>query len=170
MEIFNARRITRIGVTAAIYVVVTFLCSSFAYGEVQLRISEALMLLCLFNSDFVIALVLGCFISNLNSPLGLMDVVFGTGAPLAAAVPMYLLRKRINLPVASLFPVVSNAFIVAWELKLVFNAPYWASAGWVALGGFVCVSILGVILIGALSRNKTFMRLIMAGSAEESQG
>lgn len=46
MEIFNSRRITNIGVVAAIYVVVTLLGSGLAYGQVQFRISEALVLLC----------------------------------------------------------------------------------------------------------------------------
>ena len=38
MEIFSARRLTNMGLIAAIYVVATMLCSSLAYGQVQFRI------------------------------------------------------------------------------------------------------------------------------------
>ena len=164
MEIFNARRITNIGVMAALYVVATLLCSPLAYGEVQFRISELLMLLCFFNKDYIISMTIGCFIANLFSPLGFIDAGFGTAATLIAAVLIYLTRNKVNLAVASLFPVISNAFIVAAELKIVSNAPYWVSAAWVALGEFVCVSVLGVIVVTALSKNKSFMKLIMTGS------
>ena len=54
MEIFSARRLTNMGLIAAIYVVATMLCSSLAYGQVQFRISEVLMLLCYFNKDYII--------------------------------------------------------------------------------------------------------------------
>ncbi len=165
MEIFSARRITSIGVVAAIYVVVTLLCSNFAYGQVQFRISEMLMLLCFYNKDYIISMVLGCFLANIFSSLGAVDLVFGTSATLIAAVLMYVCRKKTNLFVSSLFPVVSNALIVGAELKLVLGLPFWVNAAYVALGELVCVTVLGVIVFKALERNKGFMKLIMAGQS-----
>ena len=85
MEIFSARRLTNMGLIAAIYVVATMLCSSLAYGQVQFRISEVLMLLCYFNKDYIISLSIGCLIVNLFSTLGMVDVVFGTLATVVAA-------------------------------------------------------------------------------------
>ena len=118
MEIFSARRLTNMGLIAAIYVAATMLCSSLAYGQVQFRISEVLMLLCYFNKDYIISLSTGCLIVNLFSTLGMVDVVFGTLATVVAAVLIYLLRNKVNLVVASLFPVISNAVIVGFELTL----------------------------------------------------
>ena len=111
------------GLIAAIYVVATMLCSSLAYGQVQFRISEVLMLLCYFNKDYIISLSIGCLIVNLFSTLGMVDVVFGTLATVVAAVLIYLLRNKVNLVVASLFPVISNAVIVGFELTYVFKTP-----------------------------------------------
>lgn len=162
MEVFNARRITRIGAVAAIYVVLTVSLSFLSYRDIQFRVAEALMLLCLFDKDYVFALTIGCFISNLFSPMN-WDIVVGTSATLVAAVPMYLLRKPESLPrmiLCSLFPVISNGFIVALELKLAFGSPYWLSAATVALGEFVCVTLLGVVLFSQLRKNKAFMRMI----------
>ncbi len=164
MELFNARRITNIGVMTAVYVVATLLCSPLAYKEIQFRVSELLMLFCFFNKDYIISMSMGCFIANLFSPLGFVDVGFGTSATIAAALLIYLCRNKVNLFVASLFPVVSNGLIIAAELKYVSNAPYWLSVGTVALGEFVCVSIIGVIVVGNLSKNKGFMKLIMTGT------
>ena len=166
MEFFNARRITNIGVVAAIYVVLTLLFSGLSYGSVQFRFSEALVLLCFFNKDYIISMTLGCFIANLFSPVGLIDTIVGTLATLISVLLIYAFRKNDNtlrLALCSLFPVVINGLMVAAELKYVSDLPFWLSAGQVALGEFVCVSIIGVVLVKALSRNKSFMKLVMAG-------
>jgi uncharacterized membrane protein len=168
MEIFNTRRITNIGVMTALYVVATLACSPLAYGQVQFRVSELLMLLCFFNKDYIISMTLGCFIVNIFSPLGVIDVAFGTSATLIAALLIYLLRNRTNLFVASLFPVISNAVLVGAELTILYGDPFPINAGWVALGEFVCVSILGVIVVSALAKNKGFMKLVTAGVENRS--
>ena len=157
MEIFSARRLTNMGLIAAIYVVATMLCSSLAYGQVQFRISEVLMLLCYFNKDYIISLSIGCLIVNLFSTLGMVDVVFGTLATVVAAVLIYLL-----------FPVISNAVIVGFELTYVFKTPLLVNMGWVALGEFVCVTIVGVILIKALMKNKYFSKLVTFGMSDQA--
>ena len=133
MEIFSARRLTNMGLIAAIYVVATMLCSSLAYGQVQFRISEV-----------------------------------GTLATVVAAVLIYLLRNKVNLVVASLFPVISNAVIVGFELTYVFKTPLLVNMGWVALGEFVCVTIVGVILIKALMKNKYFSKLVTFGMSDQA--
>ncbi len=168
MENFTARRITRIGVIAALYVVLTISLSFISYNDIQFRIAEALMLLCFFDKDYIVALTVGCFIANLFSPMS-WDIVVGTSATLAAAIPMYLLRKEGSLPrmiICSLFPVISNGFIVAAELYFLFDMPYWASVASVAFGEFVCVTILGVALFSQLSKNKPFMKMISEKSSQ----
>lgn len=162
MEIFNSRRIASIGVVAAIYVVLTLLCSSFAYGQVQFRISECLILLCFFNRDYIISMTLGCFITNIFSSVGPIDTVVGTLHTLISVAVIFACRNKLPLWAASLSPSIFG-FIIAIELKYVFGLPFFASWGWIALGEFVCVTILGVVLMTALSKNKQFMKLIMAG-------
>ena len=168
MEYFNSRRITNIGVMTALYVVATLACSPLAYGQVQFRVSEMLMLLCYFNKDYIISMTLGCVIVNIFSPLGFMDVVFGTAATLIAALLIYCTRNKVNLLVASLFPVVANGLIVGAELTYLFHENFFVNAGFVALGEFVCVSVLGVIVVGALSKNESFMKLIMSGTNKKT--
>ena len=174
VEIFSARRLTRIGMVTAIYVVATLLCAPLAYDAVQFRVSEMLMLLCCYNKDYIISMTLGCFLANIFSSLGVIDLVFGMSATVIAAALMYLTRRKVHMVVSSLFPVVSNAFIVGAELKLVFGDPFWINVGYVALGEFVCVTLLGVAVFKFLEKNKGFMKLIAAGEddakAAERQG
>ncbi|MBR6102001.1 MAG: QueT transporter family protein [Ruminococcus sp.] len=166
MEIFSTRRLTRIGVITALYVVTTLLCAPLAYNAVQFRVSEMLMLLCCYNKDYILSLSIGCFLSNLFSTLGTVDMLFGTAATVIAAVLMYLTRKKADLFVSSLFPVVSNALLVGLELKIVFGDPFWINAGYIAIGELVCISLLGVIVFKALEKNAGFMKLIAAETAD----
>ena len=89
-------------------------------------------------------------------------------ATVVAAVLIYLLRNKVNLVVASLFPVISNAVIVGFELTYVFKTPLLVNMGWVALGEFVCVTIVGVILIKALMKNKYFSKLVTFGMSDQA--
>ena len=164
MELINSRRMMNIGVMTALYVLLTILCAPLAYDQVQLRISELLMLLCFFNKDYIFSLTVGCFISNMMSSLGFADVGFGSMATLASAVLIYAFREKINLLVASIFPVVINGFVIAAELHFIQGLPFWESVVYVSLGEFICVSVIGVFVIGMLSKKKGFMKVIMTGN------
>lgn len=167
MSRFNAHRIANIGVVAAIYVVLTVVGGDLSYGPIQFRVAEALMLLCFFSKDYILALTLGCLIANIYSTVGPIDTVVGTSATLIAGILIYLFRKEDSLSrmiICSLFPVVANGFLVGAELNLVLKLPFWLSVGEVALGEFVCVTILGVVIFKLLSKNKGFMKLICSES------
>ena len=165
MENFSARRITRVGVTAAIYVAITLIGAPFAYGSVQFRISEALMLLCFYNKDHIAALSIGCLLANIFSTVGMIDTIVGTAATVIAGVLIYLFRKEgstVRLIICSLFPVILNALIIGAEITALSKTPvsFWVMAADIALGEFVCVSIVGVLLFKTLEHNKEFMRVI----------
>ena len=160
MKKINIKDIVMYASIAAIYVVLTWLFGSLSYGPIQFRISEVLVLLCFFNKKYFIPLTIGCLISNIMSPNAL-DIVFGT---LATMISLFFICKSKNLFVASLFPVVFNGLIVALELT-VFSGIYDLElylfyASTVALGEFVCVSILGVLLFTILKKNEEFMKMI----------
>ncbi len=157
MKNLSTKRLAKLAVVSAIYVALTLSLSFMAYGNIQFRIAEALMLLCFYKKDYGISLILGCLIVNLFSPMGLVDVVFGT---LATVVAVALIYISPNIYVASLMSVVSNAIIVGAEIWWAFDMPFAISAIEVAAGEFVCVSILGVVLFKVLEKNSRFMRMI----------
>lgn len=117
----TSERIAHIGVIAAIYAAATLVAilflGSLAWGPVQFRISEALVVLALFTPDAIPGLTLGCVVANAanivlggTGTLGLLDVVFGSFATFVGA---YFTWKFRNKPVvAVLGPVLANALIV----------------------------------------------------------
>ena len=88
-----------------------------------------------------------------------LDMVFGTAATVLAVLLIYI---SPNIYIASLAPVVTNAFIVGFELYYFLDLPFWLSCFQVAFGEFVCVSVLGVILFKLFEKNKRFMELLVS--------
>ncbi|MFI3329462.1 MAG: QueT transporter family protein [bacterium] len=157
-------------VIASIYVVVTYLCAPLSYGGIQFRISEALVLICFYNKKYIIPLTIGCAIANILSPFGILDIVVGSSATLIALV---LVSKCKNIFIASLMPVATSV-IIGFELAIMNFDTYAFSLSnfdflmfllfsvQVAIGQFVCVSIVGVLLWKKLETKKDFMTLIEA--------
>lgn len=146
-------------VVATIYFILTYFTASFSFLGVQVRIAEALVLLCFFRRDYTIGLTIGCIIANLISPLGMWDVLFGTLATLLSCLLVSFMRHMF---IATLLPVIINGFVVGAELYFLLEEPFWLNVGLVALGEFVAVSILGYILFMVLGKKKYFQGLILA--------
>jgi uncharacterized membrane protein len=107
-----SKRIAVIGLTAAIYFVLTFALGSFAFLGVQFRISEVLCLLVFINPVFAPGVIMGCFISNMFSPIMIPDIIFGT---LHTAISVWLITRTKKLELAALIPVLF-CFIIGAEL------------------------------------------------------
>lgn len=153
------RFITDQAIIAGVYVALTLAFSQFSYLGVQFRFGEILVLLPFFRKDYAFGLVLGCAIANLFSPLGYIDVIFGTLATLLSVVAIAYSKK---LWLATIFPVVFNAIIVGLELHFVLGLPFWLSAGQVALGQFVVISLIGYAVFMNLRKNKRFLEVVRA--------
>ena len=148
--------IVHAGVIAAIYVVLTYVSAllNLAYGEVQFRISEALMVLPVFTPAAIPGLTIGCVIANLSSPFGWVDIVCGSFATLLATIFAYLVRnvRFKKLPVlAPLGAVIFNAVIVGAEIAFFMPegftwAAFLAAALSVGLGELVVCYVLGLPL------------------------
>ena len=110
-------------VIAALYAGLTDAASilNVAYGSIQFRFSEALTILACISPAAIPGLTIGCFLGNITSPYGLVDIVCGTLATFLAAILSYKTRsiKFKNLPLISVFfPVLTNAIIVGLEITL----------------------------------------------------
>ncbi|MBZ4670101.1 MAG: hypothetical protein PWQ76_629 [Clostridiales bacterium] len=159
MKNFSTKRIARIAIVAALYFALTLAVAPIAFGQVQFRVSEILVLLCFYNKDYCYSMGLGCLLANFFSPMWTLDVPFGTLATVIAVVLMVVLGK--NLLIASLFPVIINGIIVGLELYVAFGGlPLWMFMASVAFGELVVVTIVGVPVFKLLEKNQTFMKLI----------
>ena len=149
----NTSTIAVIGITAAIYMVATLAFAPIAFGPVQFRISEIMVLLAWVNPTFAPGLILGCALANLFSPLGVIDVLFGT---LHTFCSVMMIKRTKNMYLASLWPTVFS-FIIGYELKYAFAAPFVASTLSVMLGEFICISLIGCIVFTFIRKNNTVM-------------
>jgi uncharacterized membrane protein len=154
----SSRFLVRAAVYAALYAVLTLApgLNAMAYGPVQFRVSETLMVFACFDPAAVAGLTVGCAIANLGSPMMPVDTVVGSLLTLAAGLVMYRVGPRV---VALAAPVVVNAFGVAAMLALVLDLPYWASALWVGIGEAAVLFTLGLALFFAVRRHRELFGL-----------
>lgn len=114
-----SRRVAIIGMTAAVYFVLTIALSSLSYGDVQFRISEIMNLLAFINPVFAPGIILGCLLSNIFSPFAVVDMIVGT---LESALVMFLIIRTKKLSLACLYPVV-GCLIIAVEVMFFYLEP-----------------------------------------------
>lgn len=147
--------VTHAAIIAAIYVVLTIAGASFSYGEVQVRISEALTILPVFTPAAIPGLFIGCFLSNLLGQGIMLDVIAGSLTTLIAAYLTWLLRNKSRY-LAVLPPIVLNALIVPFILKYGYALPLPIPFMMLTVGAGEVIScgILGLLLHKVISNYK----------------
>ena len=120
----RVRFIAQAAMIAAIYDVLTLLGASFSYGEVQVRISEALTILPVFTPAAIPGVFLGCLLSNILGGCVLPDIIFGS----LVIVP-FVLKYAYMTPLPIPFMMLT-----------------------VGIGEVISCGVLGLILHAALGR------------------
>lgn len=143
---------------AAIYVVITIIFAPIGFGEIQIRISEALTILPFFTSAAIPGLFIGCLIGNILGGAIIPDIIVGSLATLCAACCTYFLRNK-NRFLAPVAPIVFNAFAVPFVLRYGYGVPLPIPFMMltVGIGQFISCGILGMILMTALSKYKNIL-------------
>ena len=144
---------------AAIYVVLTVVGASLAFGEVQIRFAEALTILPVFTPAAIPGLFVGCLIGNTLGGAILPDIIFGSLATLIGAIFTWSLRNKSKF-LAPVPPVVANIIVVPFVLKYAYGSEGIFAMFFVTIGAseFVVCGIIGMILLFALNpvRNVIF--------------
>ena len=159
MRKFTVRDLTLAAMVAALYAVMGYFGNIFGltFGPVQCRFAEALTVLPFVFPAAAPGLVVGCFLTNLLSLYGPLDMVFGT---LATAIAAWLTMKMPKWYLAALPPILVNALILApmwaWTDVGAVNTAFWVACGWNALTflpaeAAVCY-VLGTPLLKLLPR------------------
>lgn len=164
------RRLARYSIIAALYVALSLVLGTFSFGSIQLRISEALIILVMFEKDNIIPITLGCFLTNaIGVAMGMnpitVDIVFGT---LATFISCLFVCKMKNKVVLSMLVVtIINSVIIGCELALlsmntfkinVFIKLFITNCFSVGVGEFISVVIMGSILYNPLKQ--VYLRLV----------
>ena len=163
MKHITSRQIALNGLIAGLYAVVTILTASFAYGNIQFRIAEALCPLVALEPSLTIGLTLGCLIANLFSTVSVLDIVIGTAATLLAC----LLTTRIKKPwLAPLPTILVNAVMVGAMLSWLYmpSEQFWYGllvfGGEVGAGEAAVLYVLGIPLYYAMKKTNFLEKLL----------
>lgn len=144
---------TQAAMIAAIYVVLTYVFAPFSFGEVQVRISEALTILPVFTPAAIPGLFIGCLIGNILGGAILPDIIFGSIATLIGAFFTWKLREKSPY-LAPIPPIVANILIVPFVLRYGYGValpiPFMMLT--VGIGEVVSCGILGMIVYFALKK------------------
>ena len=158
MKKMTVQHITIAAAVGAVYAVLSIFGSVFGitFGPVQCRFAEALCVLPFFFPETVWGLFVGCLITNLLSPYGLVDIVVGSLTTLLAAFLTSKCRKKWLAPLP---PVVCNGIFVggvlAWEqvgFTGAFGAAFALNGASVALGELIACFGLGMLLLWQLPK------------------
>ena len=121
---FTTKRLCRAGIIAALYTALTYAFAPLAFGPFQVRPAEALCILAVIYPEAILALGVGCALSNLASPYAFYDVTFGTLITLSAALFSYLVGTKLKNTTLKIFwggffPVILNAIFIPFLILFV---------------------------------------------------
>ena len=143
-------------IVGAMYAAMTLLLP-FSYLGFQFSLAELLVLLVFIDKRYIYGLTLGCLVANLGSPLGPVDMIFGT---LATFIALVLISKTKNLFIATLWPAIINGLIIGQVLYQVLGLPFFLSMAQVFFGEFVVVTLMGYFLFKRILKDQRLVEMI----------
>lgn len=163
MKNYYLKQMVFAAMIAAIYATISLVLAPFSFGNIQVRISEALTLLPIIMPVSIVGVTLGCFITNLvgvfmgANILGVLDIFVGTLATYLAAILTYKCRniKIKGIPVLSIsFPIIINALFIGLELAYAIDKSlFWIFAFEVGMGQLIACTILGIPLLKLMEKS-----------------
>ena len=156
----SIRYITKAGLIAALYVVLTWLSALLGLDKnaIQCRFSEALCVLPAFLGSCAIpGLTLGCFLANLMTGSVALDIIFGSLATLLGALGAYFLRKVAYTRASWLIPlptILANTLTVPFVIRFAYGTEdaMWFLFLTVGAGELIAAGVLGFLLTKVLAR------------------
>ena len=160
MKGFNmqkAKYITQAALIAALYAALTIGLAPIGYGGQQFRVAEAMAVLPVFTPAAIPGLFLGCILSNILSPMGLPDLIFGSTATLIAALLTRTIgeklkneRSLLRIIMIPLPAVLINTVIIGAMLAWFYDLPFSIAAVGVLIGQSGSCYGLGIPLYFAI--------------------
>ena len=163
MKKITSRQIALNGLVAGLYAAVTILTASFAYGNIQFRIAEALCPLVALEPSLTIGLTLGCLIANLFSTVSALDIIVGTAATLLACLLTRYIKKVWALPLPT---ILCNMLMVGAMLSWLYmpSEQFWNGllvfGGEVGAGEAAVLYVLGIPLYYAMKKTNFIEKLL----------
>ena len=167
MKKLTVRQITFSALVGALYVALCYFGNIFGlnFGIFQCRFAEALTVLPFLCPATAWGLFAGCVLSNLLSPYGLPDLIFGSLATLLAGLLTARCRSKWLAPLP---PVLLNGLIVgallAWYetgFTAAFPGVFLFNALSVGISELLVCCILGLPLLAVLTKTGIFSKQVV---------
>ena len=153
MKKLTTRQIALNGVVAGLYAAITILTASFAYGNIQFRIADALCVLVVLEPSLTVGLTLGCLISNIFSTVSALDIVIGTAGTLLGC----LLAARVKKDWLAVLVGAMLAYVLTPDALI---QGFFINGGEVLVGEAVVLYLLGVPLLLFFRRSGLMEKLL----------
>jgi len=150
--VLNSKFLAVTSIIASLYLVLGFSLQGIAFGNIQVRVADALYpLIGILGLPCLIGTFLGHFIFNfygfnVGIALGIGDLA----SPFIFLIPKLLIYKYgktpLTLIMTTFIHVLFVAFWVAWLLYTLFGLPFWLSIFTVGVGEFIAEILLGMPL------------------------
>lgn len=151
MRRYHVKNLVQIALIASLYVVLSLCIAPFSYGPIQIRLSEMLNLLVIYDKKYIYAVTLGCALANLASPYGIVDVIFGSASTFVTLWICYIVIRNMTSFIKKIWSIVIIAtllmVLIASELYVLASAPFWMTYLTVAIGEFISLGIGAIILL-----------------------
>lgn len=151
-------------IIAALYIAITMLVMPISFGQVQFRVAEIFNHLVAFNPRYMLGVVLGVFLSNfLMSSIGPLDLIFGVGhTVITLGIFIFICKFVRNIwarLVINTLLFTFTMFIIAFQLNLVLEFPFWETWLFVAAGEFIVLTV-GAPIMYQLNKRLNFKKII----------
>lgn len=132
-----------IGMITGLYLVLMYVFQSISFLSIQCRIAESLRVFCIFPFG-IIGTLLGQFLGNLTSPLGLIDWISPI-INIVGTLAIYFFHKKFKFKGLLLGLLIYCLGISLWVdimLHLVYYLPLFMNFPFILIGE--CISVFGI--------------------------
>lgn len=152
VAVSRATELTKVALVTALYVAITFTLSVISFGSLQLRLSEMFNYLPLFNKRYIWAVTIGVAVANMNSPLGIMDVLIGSISTflvlkLVQGITEHMKNTHVKFIITA-FVFAFSMFTVAGQLTIFYQLPFFVTWLSVGLGELFSMTMGGLVIYG----------------------
>ncbi|RKX65612.1 QueT transporter family protein [candidate division TA06 bacterium] len=138
--------LVRASLISALYIALTLIFAPISYGPIQVRISEMLTILPVFDPAAIPGLFIGCMIANIAGGFGPWDIFLGSFITLIAAILSYYIGKKISPILAPISPIILNSLGVSAYLTFLIHTPYLFLVFTIFIGELISAGGLGLFL------------------------
>ena len=141
---------------ASVYAIATVI-NPLAFGWIQLRVSDVLSVIPFIIPCTAPGLIVGAFVANLFSPLGIIDSIFGVAV---GSIAYYVMPRFVHgLYRRAIGYSIICGTMIGYEMYIILGIPFFVSAVSIGMSTTI-VTVFGVFIARKLIRGASMLPVI----------